>query len=97
VTRFGLFVTVSENGASGIVPLGSLPDDRWIEDQATHSLFGHRTGMRFALGQAVEARLAQATPRTGGMVFHLMTGPPPRRGGPQRHPPARHGRTKRGR
>ena len=80
VTRFGLFVTVESNGASGIVPLGSLPDDRWIEDQATHSLAGQRTGLRFALGQAVEARLAEATPRTGGMVFHLMQGVPARRG-----------------
>ncbi|MBX9699779.1 MAG: ribonuclease R, partial [Acetobacteraceae bacterium] len=49
VTRFGLFVTVVENGASGIVPLASLPDDRWIEDQARGALFGQRTGMRFTL------------------------------------------------
>jgi ribonuclease R len=98
VTRFGLFVTVAENGASGIVPFGSLPDDRWIEDQATQSLLGQRTGLRFALGQEVEARLAQATPRTGGMVFHLMTGPGqaparrgagPRKGHPGAGPPAR--------
>jgi len=79
VTRFGLFVTVAENGASGIVPLASLPDDRWIEDQATHSLLGQRTRLRFSLGQEVEARLVQATPRTGGMVFQLMTGPGPGR------------------
>jgi len=83
VTRFGLFVTVESNGASGIVPLGSLPDDRWIEDQARHALSGQRTGLSFALGQAVEARLVEATPRTGGMVFHLMQGMPakPRRRG----------------
>jgi ribonuclease R len=80
VTRFGLFVTVEANGASGIVPLGSLPDDRWTEDQATHSLAGQRTGLRFRLGQAVEARLVEATPRTGGMVFHLMQGVARRRG-----------------
>jgi ribonuclease R len=84
VTRFGLFVTVTENGASGIVPMASLPDDRWTEDQARHALFGQRTGLRFTLGQEVEARLVQATPRTGGMVFHLMTGPgkPGGRGAP---------------
>jgi ribonuclease R len=87
VTRSGLFVTLEGTGASGIVPLASLPDDRWTEDQAKHSLAGRRTGLRFARGQAVEARLVQATPRTGGMVFHLMQGIPPgagaaaRRGG----------------
>ncbi len=79
VTRFGLFVTVEENGASGLVPLASLPDDRWDHDEASHSLAGRRTGLTFSLGEAVEARLAGATPRTGGMVFHLMQGVPQRR------------------
>ncbi|MBB5691216.1 ribonuclease R [Roseomonas alkaliterrae] len=74
VTRFGLFVTLEENGASGIVPLGSLPDDRWDLDEATQTLAGRRSRLTFTLGQAVEARLAEATPRTGGMVFHLMQG-----------------------
>ena len=76
MTRFGLFVTLDENGASGIVPLGSLPDDRWDLDEATQTLAGRRTRLTFSLGQAVEARLAEATPRTGGMVFHIMQGIP---------------------
>ena len=89
VTRFGLFVTVEANGASGIVPLASLPDDRWTEDQARHAQRGHtlsgqRTGITFTLGQAVEARLVEATPRTGGMVFHLMQGVPARPAVPRR-------------
>jgi ribonuclease R len=76
VTRFGLFVTLEENGASGIVPLQSLPDDRWDLDEATQTLAGRRTRLTFSLGQAVEARLAEATPRTGGMVFHILQGLP---------------------
>ncbi len=76
VTRFGLFVTVEENGASGIVPLASLPDDKWQLDEAGHGMTGRRTGLTFSLGQAVEVQLASATPRTGGMVFRLMQGDP---------------------
>jgi ribonuclease R len=76
VTRFGLFVTVESNGASGIVPLASLPDDRWTEDEAGRALVGRRTGLRFTLGQAVEARLAEADPRTGSLMFHLLGGVP---------------------
>jgi ribonuclease R len=76
VTRFGLFVTLEENGASGLVPLQSLPDDRWDLDEATHTLAGRRTRLTFSLGQSVEARLAEATPRTGGMVFHILQGLP---------------------
>ena len=93
VTRFGLFVTLDENGASGIVPLGSLPDDRWDQDETARSLAGRRTGLTFTLGQAVEARLVEATPRTGGMVFHLMQGVPARGG---RAPAPRRGRRSRG-
>jgi ribonuclease R len=77
VTRFGLFVTLESNGASGIVPLPSLPDDRWTEDEAGRALVGRRTGLRFTLGQAVEARLAEADPRTGSLVFHILGGAPP--------------------
>jgi len=76
VTRFGLFVTVGTNGARGLIPLASLPDDRWIEDKARHGLSGQRTGLRFALGEAVEARLVAAETRTGRMTFHLMQGLP---------------------
>jgi ribonuclease R len=76
VTRFGLFVTVEENGASGIVPLASLPDDRWQLDETGHGMTGRSTGLTFTLGQPVEVQLASATPRTGGMVFRLMQGDP---------------------
>nr|WP_238940250.1 ribonuclease R [Pseudoroseomonas ludipueritiae] len=78
VTRFGLFVTVEENGASGIVPLSSLPDDRWIHEEAERRLSGRHTRLAFSLGQAVEVRLAEAAPLTGGLVFHILQGVPPR-------------------
>ena len=77
VTRFGLFVTVAENGASGLVPLASLPDDQWTHEEAAHRLSGRYTRLCFALGQAVEVRLAEIMPLTGGMVFHLLQGSPP--------------------
>ena len=43
VTRFGLFVTVAESGASGIVPVRSLPDDFWHHDEREQTLTGRRT------------------------------------------------------
>jgi ribonuclease R len=83
VTRFGLFVTIEGSGASGLVPISSLPDDFWMHDEATQTLTGRRTRLTFALAQPVEARLAEASPVTGGLVFHLMQGAPPR--GPRSH------------
>jgi ribonuclease R len=95
VTRFGLFVTVEDSGASGLVPVSSLPDDFWMHDEAAQTLTGRRSGLTFRLAQEVEARLAEASPITGGLIFQLMQGGSavPGRGGAPRfsRPPARDG------
>ena len=62
------------SGASGLVPVSSLPDDFWIHDEATQSLSGRRTRIVFHLAQQVQARLAEASPVTGGLVFHIVQG-----------------------
>ncbi len=74
VTRFGLFVTVAESGASGLVPVAALPDDFWLHDEKEQSLSGKRTRMVFRLAQEVEVRLAEASPVTGGLIFHIVAG-----------------------
>ncbi len=76
VTRFGLFVTVAGNGASGLVPVSSLPDDFWMHDETAQTLTGRRRGLQFRLAQEVDVRLAEASPVTGGLVFHIMQGAP---------------------
>ncbi len=81
VTRFGLFVTVPDSGASGIVPIRSLPPDYWRHDEKEQALRGRETRLTFRLAQEVEVRLAEASPVTGGLVFHILQGAPPRRTG----------------
>lgn len=76
VTRFGLFVTVTQSGASGIVPTASLPDDFWQFDEKGPALTGRRTRLSFRLAQEVEVRLTEASPVTGGLVFHLLQADP---------------------
>ena len=71
VTRFGIFVTLINSGASGLVPMRSLPDDFWMHDEARHTLTGRHSGTVFALGQPVDAVLTEANPLTGGLVFRL--------------------------
>jgi ribonuclease R len=83
VTRFGLFVTVAENGASGLVPVRSLPDDYWQYDEREQTLIGSRTRLAFRLAQEVEVRLAEANLVTGSLVFHILQGVPERRRGKQ--------------
>jgi ribonuclease R len=85
VTRFGLFVTIVENGANGLIPVSTLPDDYWMHDEAAQTLTGRRIGLSFRLAQDVEVRLAEASPVTGGLVFHILAeAPVPRRHGGRR-------------
>jgi ribonuclease R len=72
VTRFGLFVTVTASGASGIVPFAMLPDDYWHFDEREQTLTGRRTQKVFRLAQEVDVLLSEANPVTGGMVFHVL-------------------------
>ena len=94
VQRFGLFVTVKDNGASGLVPMSGLPDDYWLYDEPSQTLSGRRTRLTFRLAQEVEVRLAEASPITGGMIFR-MNGPVRDEAGsegPRRHGGRPHGR-----
>jgi ribonuclease R len=71
VTKFGLFVTLPESGASGFLPMASLPDDFWMHDEKTSSLIGKRTRQSFQLAQILDVRLKEAKPVTGGLIFSL--------------------------
>ena len=71
VTKFGLFVTLTESGASGFLSMASLPDDYWIFDERTQTLSGRRSRAVFTLAQELEVRLSEAKPITGGLTFTL--------------------------
>jgi ribonuclease R len=72
VTRFGLFVALSETGADGLIPISTLPDDYYDHDEAKHCLVGRRWGRTYRLGESVAARIREADPITGGLVFDLV-------------------------
>jgi ribonuclease R len=74
VTRFGLFVTVPDSGASGLVPMSGLPDDYWQHDEREQTLTGSRTRQVFRLSQDVDVRLVEANPVTGSLVFQIVRG-----------------------
>jgi ribonuclease R len=80
VTRFGLFVSLDDSGADGLVPVRTLPDDYYVHDEGGHQLFGRSSGLSFRLGDRVEARLVEANPLTGGIMLALQAGLPERDG-----------------
>jgi ribonuclease R len=74
VTRFGLFITLNESGADGLVPISSLPNDYYLHVEEEHALVGRRWGRRYRLGEAVAVRLLEVNPVTGGIVMELLEG-----------------------
>jgi ribonuclease R len=77
VTRFGLFVRLSETGADGLAPISALGNEYFIHDDHAHALIGQRTGARWRLGRHVEVRLKEATPLTGGLLLEMLSDPEP--------------------
>ena len=77
VTRFGLFVRLTETGADGLVPVSSLGGEFFIHDDRAHALVGQRSGERWRLGRSVEVKLKEATPITGGLLLEMLSDPEP--------------------
>ena len=81
VSRFGLFVTLAEVGADGLIPIATLADDYYHHDEARHCLVGRRLGKRYRLGDEVAVRVREANRITGGLRLELVEhrGPEPGR------------------
>jgi ribonuclease R len=92
VTRAGLFVTLDDTGADGLVPIRTLPDDYYDHDEARHRLVGRRRRRVYTLGDRVTVQLAEANTVTGTLSFGLLepeddrgATPPGRRGEDRRN------------
>jgi len=75
VTRFGLFVRLTETGADGLAPVSSLGSEYFIHDDKAHALIGERSGKRWRLGAPARVKLLEATPITGGLLFEMVSEP----------------------
>ncbi|MDY0885602.1 ribonuclease R [Dongia soli] len=74
VTRFGLFISLEDTGADGLVPISTLPTDFYDHDERGHVLVGRRWGRVYQLGAPVEVRLVACVPLTGGMTLEIVGG-----------------------
>ncbi len=72
VARFGLFITLDETGADGMVPARHLGTEFFYHDEASHALVGDQTGTTYRLGDVVEVRIAEADAATGSLRFELL-------------------------
>ncbi|MGF1550958.1 MAG: ribonuclease R [Paracoccaceae bacterium] len=72
VQRFGLFVTLAQTGADGLLPVRALGDEFFRHDEERGALVGAESGQVFVRGQWLSVRLVEAVPVTGGLLFDLV-------------------------
>ncbi len=70
ITRGALFVTLEGLGASGMLPISTLPKDRWLFEPRTQTLSGQRSRKVFRLMTPLAVRLVEANPLNGDLLFH---------------------------
>ena len=69
MSNAGLFVRIAALGAEGLIPLSSLPDDDYVLENGNTCLSGRLTAREFGFGDVLKARLDEASPITGGLIF----------------------------
>ncbi len=69
VQKFGLFATIISLGGDGLVPVSTLGDERFHFDERAKVLVGDSGHTRFAMGDRLRLRLAEANPLTGALKF----------------------------
>jgi ribonuclease R len=69
VQKFGFFATIVGLGGDGLVPVSSLGREYFRYDEGAQALIGEDTGQRFATGDLIDLKLAEANPLTGALKF----------------------------
>lgn len=75
VASFGLFVTLEDSGADGLIPMNNLPDDYYHYEEKKQRLVGRRTGRILTLGDPVTVVLQEVNTLTNSIVLALVKPP----------------------
>ncbi len=70
--KYGLFVELEDLFVEGLVPIESLPGDRYIYVETTRRIVGQRSRREFAIGQEVRVTLDRADPAERKLQFSLV-------------------------
>jgi ribonuclease R len=71
VQGFGFFATILGLGGDGLVPVSTLGREHYRYEEAAHALVGEQSGTRYATGDKLELKLAEANPLTGALKFEV--------------------------
>jgi len=78
-TRFGFFVELETMFIEGLVPIDTLPDDRYVYHENTHKIIGQRSRRQFSIGDHVNVRLDRVDTLERKLQFALVEPEKPRK------------------
>jgi ribonuclease R len=88
-TRFGFFVELQELFVEGLVPIESLPGDRFGYHENTRKIIGERSRREFSIGDQVKVRLDRVDAIERKLQFSLIDPERRPKAGRARHAPRR--------
>jgi ribonuclease R len=71
VTKYGFFVELTDLFVEGLVPLGTLTDDRYLYHENTREIIGEHSGKTYRLGQHVRVLVDRIDPVEKKIQFAL--------------------------
>ena len=71
-TRFGFFVELENLFVEGLVPIDTLPGDRYMFNENTRKIIGQRTRREFSIGDTVRVLLDRVEPLEHKLQFSLV-------------------------
>jgi len=72
LTEWGMYVELDETHIEGMTFLRDIPGDFFQFDEQRYEVYGHRTGRRFTLGDAVRVRIRRADLQKRQLDFELL-------------------------
>jgi ribonuclease R len=79
VTKFGMFVELTDMFIEGLVPLASLTDDRYVYHENTRQIIGQRTRKTYSLGDPIRVLVDRIDRTQRRIQFAVVEGKPARR------------------
>jgi ribonuclease R len=83
-TRFGFFVELEELFIEGLVPLDTLPGDRYVYHENVRQIIGERSRRQFSIGDKVRVRLDRVDGVEKKLQFSVVAPPDKARRGQER-------------
>jgi ribonuclease R len=78
VTKFGLFVELTDLFVEGLVPLNTLTDDRYTYHEATRQIIGQRSRKTYSMGDRVRVLVDRIDPVEKKIQFAVLEEKPQR-------------------